>query len=98
MDLKQARVAVLVEQQYQEMEVWYPLYRLREAGCLEQVTNISEPLPPLARAAIYRAFGVRVADDYAMAECMALTSGCGSSLRGRPRAAAGRDPEPGGSS
>jgi len=33
MDFKQARVAVLVEQQYQEMEVWYPIYRLREAGC-----------------------------------------------------------------
>ena len=33
MDLKQARVAVLIEQQYQEMEVWYPVYRLREAGC-----------------------------------------------------------------
>ncbi len=33
MDPKQARVAVLVEQQYQEMEVWYPVYRLREAGC-----------------------------------------------------------------
>ena len=33
MDLKKARVAVLVEQQYQEMEVWYPIYRLREAGC-----------------------------------------------------------------
>src|SRR5947208_5630878 len=33
MDLKQARVAVLVEQQYQELEVWYPIYRLREAGC-----------------------------------------------------------------
>ena len=26
------RVAVLVEQQYQEMELWYPVYRLREAG------------------------------------------------------------------
>ena len=26
------RVAVLVEQQYQEMEVWYPYYRLSEAG------------------------------------------------------------------
>src|SRR5437763_16695922 len=33
MDVKKARVAVLVEQQYQEMEVWYPAYRLREAGC-----------------------------------------------------------------
>ena len=33
MDLSHIRVCVLVEQQYQEMEVWYPVYRLREAGC-----------------------------------------------------------------
>jgi protease I len=33
MDLQNIRAAVLVEQQYQEMEVWYPVYRLREAGC-----------------------------------------------------------------
>ena len=33
MDLHAVRAAVLVEQQYQEMEVWYPVYRLREAGC-----------------------------------------------------------------
>jgi protease I len=33
MELNSVRVALLVEQQYQEMEVWYPLYRLREAGC-----------------------------------------------------------------
>lgn len=33
MDLKNLRACVLVEQQYQEMEVWYPVYRLREAGC-----------------------------------------------------------------
>jgi protease I len=32
MNLKGKRAAVLVEQQYQEMEVWYPVYRLREAG------------------------------------------------------------------
>ena len=32
MDLKGKRVAILVEDQYQEMEIWYPLYRLREAG------------------------------------------------------------------
>lgn len=28
------RVAVLVEQKYEELEVWYPVYRLREAGCV----------------------------------------------------------------
>src|SRR6516164_3527381 len=33
MELTGKRAAILVEQQYQEMEVWYPLYRLREAGC-----------------------------------------------------------------
>ena len=33
MELQHKRAAILVEQQYQEMEVWYPLYRLREAGC-----------------------------------------------------------------
>src|SRR5438132_10596640 len=33
MDLQNIRAAVLVEQMYQEMEVWYPVYRLREAGC-----------------------------------------------------------------
>jgi protease I len=33
MELKGLRAAVLVEQLYQELEVWYPIYRLREAGC-----------------------------------------------------------------
>ncbi len=33
MELRNLRAAILVEQLYQEMEVWYPLYRLREAGC-----------------------------------------------------------------
>lgn len=32
MNLQGTSVAVLVEQQYQELEVWYPYYRLREAG------------------------------------------------------------------
>src|SRR5262249_49251439 len=33
MELKGKRAVVLVEQMYQELEVWYPVYRLREAGC-----------------------------------------------------------------
>ncbi len=32
MDLRGKRIAILVDNLYQEMEVWYPLYRLREAG------------------------------------------------------------------
>lgn len=32
MELKGKKIAVLVDNLYQEMEVWYPLFRLREAG------------------------------------------------------------------
>ncbi len=32
MELKRKRIAVLVENYYQELEVWYPCYRFREAG------------------------------------------------------------------
>ena len=32
MQLSGKKVAILVDNIYQEMEVWYPLYRLREAG------------------------------------------------------------------
>jgi protease I len=32
MELSGKKIAVLVDQMYQEMEVWYPLFRLREAG------------------------------------------------------------------
>ncbi len=32
MELKGKRVAILVDIMYQEMEVWYPLFRLKEAG------------------------------------------------------------------
>jgi phenylacetate-CoA ligase len=50
--------------------------RLREAGTLEQIINISEPLPQPSRAHIEKAFCVPVSDRYAMGECLALSSGC----------------------
>jgi len=50
--------------------------RLRLGGLLRHLVNVSEPLPETSRAIIEAAFGVHVADHYAMAECMALTSGC----------------------
>jgi protease I len=33
MNVADKHVAILVEQKYEELEVWYPIYRLREAGC-----------------------------------------------------------------
>ena len=32
MKLNGKRIAIMLDEQYQEMEVWYPLYRLREEG------------------------------------------------------------------
>ncbi|MBU1638123.1 DJ-1/PfpI family protein, partial [bacterium] len=32
MELKTKKIAVLVEHHYQDLEVWYPVFRLREAG------------------------------------------------------------------
>ena len=32
MELVGKRIAILAEDDYQEMELWYPLYRMREAG------------------------------------------------------------------
>src|SRR4029077_11091707 len=32
-DVKGKRVAVLVEKFYEDLELWYPVLRLREAGC-----------------------------------------------------------------
>lgn len=32
MNLQGLKIAILVEQQYQELEIWYPHYRLKEAG------------------------------------------------------------------
>jgi phenylacetate-CoA ligase len=50
--------------------------RLREADTLEQIVNISEPLPQLSRNDIENAFAVPVSDRYMMGECLALSSGC----------------------
>ena len=32
MSLQGKNIAIMLDQQYQELEVWYPLYRFREAG------------------------------------------------------------------
>lgn len=49
---------------------------LRELGCLKQITNVAEPLSDASSAWLEQVFGVHVSNEYAMGECMALTSGC----------------------
>ncbi len=49
---------------------------LKLSGDLEQITNISEPLPEPIAERVEKAFGVHVTNIYSMAECMALTCGC----------------------
>lgn len=39
MDLHGKRIVVLVADQYQEMEVWYPLLRFREAGAITEAVG-----------------------------------------------------------
>ena len=60
MDLQSKRVAVLVEQQYQEMEVWYPVYRLREAGCKVVLVGPEGGLAPDELAALESAPRLRL--------------------------------------
>jgi phenylacetate-coenzyme A ligase PaaK-like adenylate-forming protein len=50
--------------------------RLHLGECLQQMTNISEPLPEGSARKIEAAFGVHVSNVYSVAECMALTCGC----------------------
>lgn len=49
---------------------------LAELGCLKQITNVAEPLSAKAGAWLENVFGAHVTDEYAMGECMVLSSGC----------------------
>lgn len=49
---------------------------LRETGALKQITNVAEPLSDESGSWLEKVFGAHVADEYAMGECMVLSSGC----------------------
>ena len=49
---------------------------LKALGTLEQLTNVAEPLPKLNAQRLKDTFGVHIFDEYAMGECLALSSGC----------------------
>ena len=42
MDLKRAKIAILVENNYQELELWYPFLRFREAGAEVSIVGPSK--------------------------------------------------------
>ena len=39
LNVKGKRVAVLVEKFYEDLELWYPVLRLREAGCVVSIVG-----------------------------------------------------------
>ena len=43
MALQGTRIAILVEDLYQDQEVWYPYYRLKEAGAEVAVVGTGKP-------------------------------------------------------
>lgn len=49
---------------------------LRKLGVLKQITNVAEPLTDEAGSWLEQVFDAHVADEYAMGECMVLSSGC----------------------
>jgi hypothetical protein len=42
MELKDKKVVILAEEMYEDLELWYPLLRMREAGALTIVTSRPE--------------------------------------------------------
>lgn len=49
---------------------------LRAEAALKQITNVAEPLSDEAGVWLEQVFDTHVADEYAMGECMVLSSGC----------------------
>ncbi len=64
-ELEGKRIGILVEQQYQELEVWYPLYRLREAGATVDLIG------PEAGKTYPSKLGYPASADRSAAECSA---------------------------
>lgn len=62
MDIREAQIAVLAENQYQELELWYPLLRLREAGANVVV------VAPAADQVYASKLGYPVKADFAVGE------------------------------
>jgi protease I len=62
MDLADAQIAVLAENQYQELELWYPLLRLREEGANVVVVG------PVAEQTYASKLGYPVKPDLAITE------------------------------
>lgn len=76
MRLKGKKAIVLVDQMYQEMEVWYPLYRLREEGAEVILVGVEAKVTYPSKVG-YPAVSDKAAKDVSMADydCLIIPGG-----------------------
>ena len=65
MSLAGKKIAIMVDQQYQELEVWYPYYRFKEAGASVALVG------PAARATYPSKLGYPCVSDLAASQAQA---------------------------
>lgn len=62
MELAGLKVLAFVDEEFEDLEMWYPVYRLREAGAVVDIVG------PKAKTVYHGKYGVPITTDYAFDE------------------------------
>lgn len=62
MELKGTKVLAFVDEEFEDLEMWYPVLRLREAGVVVDIVG------PKAKTVYHGKYGVPITTDYAFDE------------------------------